>query len=189
MPAGPGVKVSGVVGLGPRSPRPANQKVVLTGSSAWAQLESAIAADGTFEIPSVPAGNYGLRTLPGSAAAQATVVVADRDVTGIVVPAYIEVAGVVLLQDGQPVPKFSPALMIQATLVNGTTFATAIRADGKFRFPLVEGEYRITFGKLPTGMTAKSIAYGSTDLLNTPLKLDGAETLRELRVTIDSVRQ
>ncbi len=49
-PAGPGVKVSGFVGAGPLSPRPAGQKIVLTGKSAWAQFETVIGADGRFEV-------------------------------------------------------------------------------------------------------------------------------------------
>jgi hypothetical protein len=66
IPQGPGVKISGTVGLGPQSPRPANQKVVFTGSTAWAQIDAAVSNDGKFELPSVPAGTYALRTVPGS---------------------------------------------------------------------------------------------------------------------------
>src|SRR4029077_14389812 len=44
LPTGPGFKVSGIVGLGPNSPRVAGQKVILGGSSAWAQLPAAIDA-------------------------------------------------------------------------------------------------------------------------------------------------
>ena len=186
MAAGPGVKVSGVVGLGPQSPRIANQKIVLTGSSAWGQLESPVDTAGKFELPSVPAGNYAVRTVPGSMVSQATVVVADREVSGIVLPAQVELSGVVILQDGQKLPRLSPALMVQATSVKGLTLATAIRSDGGFRFPLAEGEYRISLGKLPAGLSVKSIAYGATDLLNAPLKLDGTEAQREIRVTMEA---
>ena len=185
LPSGPGVKVSGVVGLGPQSPRPANLKVVFTGSTAWAQMETAVSTDGKFELPSVPAGNYALRTVPGSLSAHGNVVIADRALAGIVIPAFVELTGVAVMQDGQSLPPLSTALMIQAVPVKGTTLATAIRADGGFRFPIVEGEYRISMGKLPEGISLKSIQYGTTDLLTTPLKLDGTGELKEIRVTME----
>jgi hypothetical protein len=188
IPAGPGVKVSGVVGFGPQSPRSANQKVVLTGSSAWAQVETSVSSDGKFELPNVPAGTYALRTVPGSLSPQGTVVVAAREMTGVVVPAFVELTGVVVLEDGQKLPSMSTALMIQAVPVKGTTLATAIRSDGVFRFPLVEGEYRISMAKLPEGISVKSILYGSTDLSSTPLKLDGSGELKEIRVTMEQTR-
>jgi hypothetical protein len=185
IPQGAGVRVSGVVGVGPLSPRPANLKVVFTGSTAWAQLESGVSSDGKFELSSVPAGTYTLRTVPGSLTSQNTLVVANREITGVVIPSFVELAGVVALQDGQKLPALSTALMIQAVPVKGTTLATAIRSDGSFRFPLGEGEYRISMGKLPEGISVKSILYGLTDLLSTPLKLDGSGELKEIRVTME----
>ena len=185
LPSGRGVKVGGVVGMGPRSPRPADQRVVFTGSSAWAQVDATVASDGKFELPSVPAGTYTVRTLPGSMTAQATVVVADREISGVVVPGFAELSGTVVLQDGEKLPSMSPALMIQAVSAKGTTLATAIRPDGGFRFPLIEGEYRISMGKLPAGFVVKSMVYGATDLLGGPLKLDGSGELGQIRVTIE----
>jgi hypothetical protein len=70
----------------------------------------------------------------------------------------------------------------------GASMATAVRSDGEFRLPLVEGEYRISLGSLPAGISVMSIAYGSSDLLNLPLKLDGTEAAREVRVTIRKTR-
>jgi hypothetical protein len=188
VPQGPGVKITGRVGLGPQSVRPANQKVVFTGSTAWAQIEAAVSNDGKFELPIVPAGTYTLRTVPGSLSAQGSLVVADRDIDGVVIPGFVELTGIVVLQDGQKLPALSPALMIQAIPVKGTTLATAVRSDGSFRFPLVEGEYRISFGKLPEGILVKSIMYGSAEILNSPLKLDGNGELREIRVTVENPR-
>jgi len=185
MPAGPGVRVSGVVGLGARSPRPAGQKVLLIGSSAWAQVESTLGPGGTFSMPSVPAGIYTLKTLPGSVAPLATVVVADREIAGITVGAYAELAGKAVLQDGATPPKLSPALTVEARLSNGQVLATVIRSDGTFRFPLPEGEYRIALGKLPVGTAVKSLTYGSVDLLKDPLILDGSGDLNEIRVVLE----
>jgi hypothetical protein len=186
LPPGPGVKVSGVVGLGSQSPRPAGQKVVLTGASAWAQIEAAIDAGGKFEIATVPPGSYTVRTLPGNSAPSATVVVGDREVAGVRVPAYAELIGHVGFQDGRKLPAFSTALTIEAKPPQGISLATLVRADGTFRFPLAEGEYRISFGKLPTGLSVKSITYGAVDLLIEPLKLDGEFAVREFRITLET---
>jgi hypothetical protein len=109
----------------------------------------------------------------------------DREIAGVVIPAFVELAGVVVLQDGQKLPMLSPALMIQAVPVNGTTLSTAVRSDGAFRLPLVEGEYQVSFGTLPEGISVKSIMYGSTDLLSSPLKLDGSRDVQEIRVTME----
>jgi Carboxypeptidase regulatory-like domain len=188
IPPGVGVKVSGIVGLGPQSPRPPNQKVVFTGDSAWAQLEVGVSSDGRFELPSIPAGTYTLRTVPGSPGAQGTLVVQNREIAGVVIPGFVELTGVAVLQDGQKLPLQSIALMIHAVPAKGTILATVIRPDGGFRFPLVEGEYRISMGKLPEGISVKSIEYGSADLLNAPLKLDGSGELREIRVTMERAR-
>jgi hypothetical protein len=184
LPSGTGVKVSGVVGLGPRSLRPADQRVVFTGSSAWAQVDAAVARDGKFEV-SVPAGTYSIRTLPGDLMPHATVIVAGREISGLIVPGFLELTGNVLLQDGQRLPHLSPALMIQATPVKGATRATAVRPDGEFRFPLIEGEYRMSLGKLPAGFVLKSMVYGTADLLNAPLNLDGSAGPGQIRVTIE----
>jgi hypothetical protein len=184
LPTGLGVKVSGVVGLGPFSPRPALQRLVLTGSSAWAQVETVVAAGGKFELPGIPAGTYTLRTLPGTSAPLATITVADREITGLVVPAFVELAGRVAMDDGGPMPPASFALMIEARRADGSILSTAVRPDGTFRLPLAEGEYRIAHGKLPPGASTRSLRYGSTDLLNEPLRLNGTAAPSEIRLTL-----
>ena len=117
-------------------------------------------------------------------ASRTTIVVADREISGIKVEAYAELVGKAVLQDGSRLPDFSPALMLQAQR-KGFVGGTAIRNDGTFRFPLLEGEYRIAVGKLPAGLSVKSISYGSIDLLRDPLKLDGSSAVQELRITLE----
>jgi hypothetical protein len=185
LPTGPGVRVSGVVGLGPHSPRLPGQKVVLVGSSAWAQLETSPSTDGTFSVANVPPGLYTLKTIPGGVAPPATVVVADREITGITVAGYAELTGKAMLQDGRKIPATSTALMIEAIPQKGASLATVIRTDGTFRFPLTEGQYHIALGKLPAGISVKSISYGSMDLLKDPLLLDGSADPGELRVVLE----
>jgi hypothetical protein len=61
---GSGVKISGVVGLGPNSPRPANLRVTLTGDLPWNHLEASVNSSGQFEFPSVPPGKYSILANP-----------------------------------------------------------------------------------------------------------------------------
>ncbi len=184
LPSGPGVKVSGVVGLGTNSPRPANLHVILTGSGPWAQTEAAINQAGEFEFPSIPAGLYAVRTIPGSPFEISKLTVADRDIRGFAIPALVELSGRATFDDGSPLPVLPTALMLEARPASGASFATAAGHGGTFRIPILEGEYRFAVGALPTGLTVKSLSYGSTDLLSGELKLDGAMALSDIRLVL-----
>jgi hypothetical protein len=91
-----------------------------------------------------------------------------------------------LLTENTKLPALTTALMIEAKPSQGSTLATALRAEGSFRFPLPEGEYRITLGKLPGGIRVKSITYGVADLQKEPLILDGSSPPGELRVVLEA---
>ena len=183
--SGSTVTVSGTVGLGPRSPRPSGMKVILSGSDAWSQPEGTLNPDGTFSIANVPSGTYALKTKPGGVSSIATVIVGDRAISGVSVPGYVEVPGKAEIDGGRQFSASSTALMIEAKSERGQAFATAIRSDGSFRFPLLEGRYRISFGSLPAGMSVKSFFYGAVDLMKDLLILDGSSDLRELHVVFD----
>jgi hypothetical protein len=176
---GTGVKVSGVVGLGPNSPRVPNQKVALQGSTAWVQAEAGIDASGRFEFPGVPEGIYTLKTVPGFASSLKTISVGNTDIAGLVLPAAIEVTGLVLMEGEAP-------LMIVAKGTDEKVFSTAVKRDGTFRLPIAEGEYQLSISRLPAGATLKSMTYGTTDLLKEPLKLDGQSPPQQIRVSMET---
>jgi hypothetical protein len=187
-PTGPGVTVSGTVGLGPHSPRLESQKVILQGStSAWAQLESPVNG-GNFAVAKVPPGQYSVLLVPGSLVAIANITVMDRDVTGVRVAQYAEIPGRAEIQD-RSFPAMPAAWMIEAVPEKGLPLATAIRSDGTFRFPLSEGQYRITLGKLPAGVSVKALSYGSVNLLKDSLNLDGSSDVGELHVVLEMKSQ
>ena len=52
---------------------------------------------------------------------------------------------------------------------------------------LVAGEYRVTTVRLPAGFTVRSMTYGATDLLNSPLRVDGPANTR-IEVTLRTCR-
>jgi hypothetical protein len=183
LPTGPGVKVSGVVGMGPNSPRTPNQRVILTGSTAWSQLEAVVAATGEYEFPSVPPGTYGVRTIPGPTAEISKMTVATSEIRGVIVPALVQISGRVVLEDGGAIPPSPVAVMVEAARPNAT-IATPVGRDGAFTLPLGEGDYRISLGRLPPGVAVKSISYGASDLLANPLKLDGTSAPTEIRLTL-----
>jgi hypothetical protein len=60
----------------------------------------------------------------------------------------------------------------------------AAAADGAFKLHLTPGEYRISLGYLPAGYVVRSLTYGSTDLLQSPLRVSFAEPARELRAVL-----
>lgn len=182
--SGPGVKVNGVVGLGPHSPRPANLRVTLTGDTPWNYMEASVNSAGEFEFPSVTAGNYSVRTIPGQSAEISNLVVANREIPGLLLPALVELSGKVTIDDGTTLPPFPTALMIEAKSSTGAPVATAAGRDGVLRLPMLEGEYRFSTGALPAGYVLKSFLYGSTDLLASPVRLDGTLALSEIRVVL-----
>jgi hypothetical protein len=181
---GPGVRVSGVVGLGANSPRPGNLRVTLTGDSPWNYTETVVNGAGEFEFLSIPPGNYSVRTIPGSSLEISNIAVADREIRGLVVPAFVELSGKVTIDDGTTLPAFPTALMVEFKRTNGASIATAAGRDGSLRLPVWEGEYGVATGALPPGYGLKSLSYGSIDLLTNPLRLDGTMALSEIRLVL-----
>ncbi|HET9131909.1 MAG TPA: hypothetical protein VFO86_13225, partial [Terriglobia bacterium] len=91
--------------------------------------------------------------------------------------------------DGRPFPATSTAMMIEAAPEKGVPLATAIHSDGTFKFSLSEGRYRITLGKLPAGVSLKSLSYGSVNLLKDSLILDGSSEIGDLRIVLEMKSQ
>jgi hypothetical protein len=89
----------------------------------------------------------------------------------------------VVLDDGGAIPASPVAVMVEAARPN-STIATPVGRDGAFVLPLGEGDYRISLGRLPAGVSVKSIAYGASDLIANPLKLDGTSAPTEIRLTL-----
>jgi len=199
LPASPGVKVSGVVEPPRGAPRPANQRLVLDGTSVWHQAETTVDASGRFELTNVPAGTYTARTFPGPQLSGPTITVGNQDITDLVLRSPLELDVVVTVQearDGAAAARgvLPGAMTISAASSDGATYtahigqgALTVYVDDTGRnmvkLRLVEGEYRVSVNVTPV-FSVRSLTYGSTDLLMETLKLDRSSALSKIYLTL-----
>jgi Carboxypeptidase regulatory-like domain len=151
---------------------------ILLGGSVIQNFETALNPDGSFELPKVAAGNYGVFLQPvGVYSPGAEFVVADGDVQGIelVEPEVVPVAVSISIENGGAPP--SKATVLRAQTVRavrgmmGMVESVGDEEDPKLN--LVPGEYRVTTVRLPAGFAVKSMTYGSADLLSGSLRVTG----------------
>jgi hypothetical protein len=92
------------------------------------------------------------------------------------------IEGVVVTNNGKAIP---PLLFAFAQQGNGGG-ALGIGPDGRFQFQLARGEYKVGLTNVSARYAVESISYGSVDLLNAPLKIDGS-TPANIRITLQEV--
>jgi hypothetical protein len=174
-------------------------------------MEAVVSADGSFQFSKVPGGPYIVRLLPGTASTQSdtpnpaqAIFVGSQDISGIEMAGPQIITGRVVVEGGGALPL---ALGASDTFVQGRIEARApvllqqpqrggppfngvrasdsesFRADGAFGLALFAGEYRVSLSGLPAGYTVRSISYGTTDLMQEPLKVVGSSS-QEIRVTL-----
>jgi hypothetical protein len=170
-----GVRVSGrVTRSNPRSILP--QFATLNnsaGNDVFEQLQTRVAADGSFEFFKVPPGTYQARINPeviGSQPLQINVL--DKDLGGIefLVPSMTTVSGRVIVDDGSPMPRMALSFVGSGGTVNAT-----VSSDGSFSIQVPEGDKRIVVSGIPGVYSLKSIALGSSNLILEPLKVGGSD--------------
>jgi hypothetical protein len=186
----PWVKVSGHVkgAIPSRGP----YRVALEGR-VLATLETPVNADGTFEFPTVLAGEeYTASILPATDGAHvARVRAATKDVNGveIVVPAEREITVRASVEGGGPVPGFLLRLSTTPCKPNCASEMSVVvkpERDGTFKAKLPEDERKVDVYRddLPFGYTVKSVTYGAIDLMKGDfLKIAGSDT-RDLEVKL-----
>ncbi len=192
------LKVTGrVTGIDSSSLAVNSLTVTLNGSGLLTSWTSTVKPDGSFEFPKVYPGTYTARiTAPntGSAGnlnfgmATTTINLAGTDVTGIeiAVPRQKDITGRVTLEGRGPMPRFGmPLAPLPGTPNSQIQFLNINpQPDGTFRVTIPEGERQIgAAGNLPAGYTLKSMTYGTTDVLKSPLKVAVSDSA-ELRVTL-----
>jgi TonB family protein len=176
-----GVTVSGRV-IGPPSQNlSGTQRASLNGSSSQA---TSINADGSFTFSNVRPGTYNLTINSGILSQPISIVVDDKDITGIeaVVVTMADVTGTVVVDGGGIRPRIT--LSFSSFRGGTTTPSAALSSDGSFRAVLREGEYQLTWSALPSGYQLKSITAGSLDLLTNPLKITGGIPVPPIVMTL-----
>ena len=187
-----GVKVSGRI---PGLPLAivAGTRVLLTGiAPGTSTIETTANADGTFEFPKVPQGTYTARLdrVPnGTVNPRATrIVVGTENITGLQIPVDVRtaVSGRVTAVDanGAIVAGFSGSIWISFRR-SGSITGTSVRPDGTFTTQLIDGEYTVSFDRIPAGHTVKSVVSGSTDLLKNLLKVENASPPAAIEVRLE----
>jgi hypothetical protein len=166
--------------------------------STWAKVQR----DGTFEFPKVYSDRYQLLLNGFISVGSESLVLSEimprvdvnvgaSDVTGLVlvIPAYTEISGRVILEGHGDLPRLVFPLTAVANSNDASRSRTSIlninpQADGTFRVLVPEGEWQVgRRSNLPTGYTVKSILYGSVDLAGSPLKVIAGDNA-EFRVTV-----
>ena len=172
-----GFKVSGTVVREDNQPpdRASNgDRISLKGSSASKVLD--VGAGGAFEFTDVPPGTYQVVVGPMVTMDPITVVVTDKDLSGVrvFVPDVVTLRGTVTVEGGGPNPRFQMTF----TRVDGSAQAapTSVTVATRLTATLHSGQYRITSSGLPNGYTLKAATMGSTNLLTEPLKVSIADS-------------
>jgi hypothetical protein len=158
-----------------------------TGAAAKTSHTVTPRPDGSFEFEGVFPGNYivDLDSRPLFASGPVEITVRDADIRGI----QLAIAGSrsvpvrPVMEGGGAVPFPRLALMTNS---GATGLEVNVVADRTGRIsvvlPEVESRIGIPSSALPAGYTVKSMTYGSTDLLRSPLKISPSDT-DELHVT------
>ena len=114
----------------------------------------------------------------------------DKDVTDIELapPEIITFKVLVSIENGSaPASKAAVIRAETAQPIRGTMgmVESVMDSDG-LELALIAGEFRIKPVRLPAGFTVRSMTYGATDLLKSPLRVDGPTNTR-IEVTLRSV--
>ena len=178
-----GLTVSGRV-ITDSNPALGPLQVMLSGgnTTGYTNLNVPAKIDGTFEFARVRPGTYTITVNPSPISEPRTVIVADKDITGIElrVPWAGDVAGRVVVEGSGPVPPFTMLFS------GGSRQANAFYqgANQTFRATLPEGFFVFTTSGLPSGLFLKSVTSGDTDLLAGPLRVARTQLPAEIIVTL-----
>jgi hypothetical protein len=170
------------------------------------RIQTSVNADGTFEFPKVPPGDYfatvnGIANLP--LPPSTPLVAGTEDISGLQIRVEVRttVTGRATVVDagGNVVPGFPTGVSVWFfkgrfgglygnTRPDGTfgSSMTTVRPDGTFSMSLTEGEHAIGFERLPPGYTVKSITSGSVDLLKNSLNVEKSAMPPLIQVQIDA---
>ena len=155
-------------------------RVVLQGGTLGTGVESPIAADGSFSFKDIPPGNYSARLSLSGLVVSTSVRVDNKDVTNVIInhPRRFVVAAHVVV-DGDTGEAPAPPVTLEARHTSGQVVTSSVissSSGGPMQMQLMDGDHKISLASIPTGYVLKSLRYGTTDLRESPLKVDGPIT-------------
>ena len=156
-------------------------RILLRGNGPATVLE--VGAGGAFEFTNVQPGTFQIVVGPMVIMEPLTVVVTDKDVTGlrVVIPDVVALRGTVSVDDGGPLPRFQ----LTFTRIDGLPGDAPVNVaiGPTFTAQLHRGRHRITASGLPRGYSLKSVNVGKVDVLTQPLNLV-SENSESITVTL-----
>ncbi len=176
QPPAPAVRVSGTA-IREDGQQPQGQVRLLGPGGTYL---AAVAADGSFQFPRIPAGPYqfsGGPSLATVAIEPIMVLVEDKEISGLryVVP-RVSTAGtprvVTNVEGGGP----RPGYLLTFTKVGAPAGTLPFSPPATGTLSLNAGDYRVAATGLPAGYNVKSVTSGSTNLLEQPLRVGVGET-------------
>lgn len=158
---------------------------------------SAVRADGSFTLPNIAPGEYGLAVSVKDAVTgqpelvMAPLTVSTTDIDGLVVRIVpgAKVTGRVLTPDGE-MPGFDPAGLRVGITLDLSRLPARLAADGvvdgdwRFQLAGVAGTVRFTVAPLPDGWILEAVRLNGRDVTDTPLDLNGANDVDGLEVVV-----
>jgi hypothetical protein len=170
-PANGGVTVSGRAIISESAPVTGARRVFLAyPGGGISPQEFPLGPDGSFLFRNVLPGTYNLVVGGVGLFVPFSVVVADKDLTGIEIDtaSIVTLRGTVAVEGGKPQPQFSLSF---TSASSARSFNAILAPIGMLLVSLPEGDYRVNLSGLPQGYKVKSVRAGSLDLLANPLKV------------------
>ena len=167
-------------------------------SSSFGASGAKVGADGSFTIPRVSPGEYKLSVaVPASSGrpaegAAATVLFTGEDLGGVMLltSAGGTIAGRVVSDTGEPLP-VEQKMRVSARAVDpGRTYSRYDADNGRvgddmtFTLTGIIGANRLSIGPLPSRWALRSILHEGSDLIDSPIELEGGRRIEGVTVVL-----
>jgi hypothetical protein len=153
---------------------------VLQGGNLGTGVESPIAPDGSFAFSDILPGNYTARLSISGQQFSTSVRVDNQDVTNLTInyPRRFHIAAQVLVDGETGNPPNISSVVVEARSSTGAVATSSRSSENPSTSVLTvaDGEHKISVRNLPAGYVVKSIRYGTLDLQEQALTIDGPIT-------------
>ena len=152
--------------------------------------------DGSFQIDGIPPGDYQLGTALGSTETVTRLLaLSGTDIANIVLTGrrVTTLSGTITTDEATPLPFPTQRLQVVATRVGGDDEGQpgsrarrlAVRADGAFSFPDVDGQYIFRVNGLPDDWMVRSVTLNGRDITDAPFEIpQGSRAISGLRLVL-----